>query len=210
MKQKQGLFKASPARAPLVLTLICLIVTGLLVCTYQFTKPLIDAAKQEAADAARREVMPTASEFASLPLPPADNGGPGQVREIYQGLAEGQTVGWVFTCSAKGYGSQVIVMCGIDTTGQLTKVKITEHGETPGLGSKVATSSYTDQYSGLTLEAAEELDGVSGATLTSTALKNALAAAKAAYEAIATSSTDTTSETVLETVSETVSETEGI
>ena len=50
-------------KPPVVLTLICLIVTAALVFTYQFTEPRIEAAKAAAADASRRQVLPEATEF---------------------------------------------------------------------------------------------------------------------------------------------------
>lgn len=162
----------------LVLTLICFIVTAALVVTYQFTAPQIATAKAAAADASRREVLPQAEEFAPLELPA---GLDPQVLEISRGISAGQTVGWVISCGSKGYGGTVMVMCGLDGQGALTKVKITEHTETPGLGSKVADSAYTDLYSGADISSYTQIDGVSGATITSKALKAAIAAAYSAY-----------------------------
>ncbi|MDO4732480.1 MAG: FMN-binding protein [Bacillota bacterium] len=172
-------------KPPVVLTLICLIVCAALVLTYQFTLPMIEASKAAAADASRREVLAEASEFVELPLEEAITAGIGQVTAISEGKANGQTVGWVFTSNAKGYGGAVVVMCGIDTEGMLTKVKVTEHSETPGLGSKVADPSYTDQFSAADRDGAAQIDAISGVTYTSTAVKASIEAAYAAYEKMA-------------------------
>lgn len=172
-------------KPPVVLTLICLIVTAALVFTYQFTEPRIEAAKAAAADASRRQVLPEATEFIPVALTPelsAITGG--VVSEISRGEADGQTVGWVFTCAAKGYGGNVVLMCGIDQDGLLTKIIIMEHSETPGLGTKVTDESYTSRFIGTTAETYDQVDGISGATYTSVALKTSIAAAFDIYEQV--------------------------
>lgn len=170
-------------KPPIVLTVICLIVTTALVCTYQFTEPRIEAAKAAAADASRRQVLPAATEFIPIEVTPELSESSGNVvSEINRGEANGETIGWVFTCSAKGYNGDVTVMCGIDQAGALTKIIVMEHSETPGLGTKVTDESYTSRFIGTTADTYAQVDGISGATYTSNALKTSIAAAFGIYE----------------------------
>ena len=80
------------------------------------------------------------------------------------------------TAGYKGFGGTVKVMIGIDADGKVTGVKVTEHSETPGLGSKAADADYLKQYQGVT-EAPESsikddknVDAITGATITSNAV----------------------------------------
>ena len=44
--------------------------------------------------------------------------------------------GMAVTAEYKGFGGAVKVMIGIGANGEITGVKVTEHSETPGLGTK--------------------------------------------------------------------------
>jgi electron transport complex protein RnfG len=76
--------------------------------------------------------------------------------------------------AGKGYGGDVSVIVGIDTTtDKLVGISITTHKETPGLGSRVAEPGFTKQFKGRLLEKAKlkkdggDIDAVSGATFSS-------------------------------------------
>ena len=62
-------------------------------------------------------------------------------------------------------------------------VKMLEHQETPGFGAKLAEDSYGAGYVGKTASDYTEVDGVSGATITSKAYKKALGTAFELYSA---------------------------
>ena len=53
----------------------------------------------------------------------------------------------------------------------IREVKIVSHGETPGYGAGMEESSYLDQFKGMSGAESSEIDGVSGATLTSDAIR---------------------------------------
>ena len=76
-------------------------------------------------------------------------------------------------------------MTGITTDGAVAGVKITEQDETPGLGQKALDASFTDQYIKAIPEeefvvtkqgasADNEIDAISGATITSNAVTNSV------------------------------------
>jgi len=82
-----------------------------------------------------------------------------------------------------GYGGDVIVMTAVDlSTLKITGVKVTQHKETPGVGTRAMTPSYLRrQYKGLSAKAeiklkkyGGQIDAVSGATRSSGAIADAV------------------------------------
>lgn len=82
-----------------------------------------------------------------------------------------------------GYGGDVIVMTAVDlSTCKITGVKVTQHKETPGVGTRAMNPSYLKrQYKGLSLKTeirlkkdGGQIDAVSGATHSSQAIADAV------------------------------------
>ncbi len=53
----------------------------------------------------------------------------------------------------------------------IKEVKVVSHGETPGYGAEMEESSYLEQFKGMAGTESSEIDGVSGATVTSEAIR---------------------------------------
>lgn len=158
-----------------VLAAICLVVTALLAYINSVTSPIIAAAEQQAAQEARLEVMPGAKDFEPVEIE-ADG-----VTEMYRA----DNGGYVIMLTTKGYGGDIRLICGI-LDGKLTKIKTLSHSETSGIGSKVVdnASGYSDNYAGKNAAECEDVDTVTGATISSTAYKKAIANAFAAYDQV--------------------------
>ena len=165
----------------IALTIICLVAAAALAGTYQFTKPMIDAINERMAAEARMTVLPTADGFEPVDTELQDG-----VIEVYKAT---NGAGVVVTSGFKGFGGLVTVMTGFDADGVITGVTVTDASdETPGLGSKATLPSYTDQFVGATAIQCNDasgdgtrIDGVSGATYTSTAVFTAVNAAIAQF-----------------------------
>ena len=110
------------------------------------------------------------------------------VGNIYTALtADGSLAGYAIeVTSAEGYGGDIRIMCGISADGVLRGISILEIGETAGLGMRaesvivpqihnlnVAEITYTK--TGKTSE--DEIDAISGATITTKAFVNMINAA---------------------------------
>lgn len=67
----------------------------------------------------------------------------------------------------KGFHGLIGVMVGVSRDGQLIDIGITAHSETPGVGSKVADVSFTNQFKGLPIDKEPTVDAISGATYSS-------------------------------------------
>lgn len=96
--------------------------------------------------------------------------------------------------SASGSQGTVTIMVGFDTSGCISGVSVVSHSETSGIGTKVVGNESAsngigalDQYRGkgagdYPLELGKDVDVISGATVTSKAVKNGVNAALAVYE----------------------------
>ena len=106
-----------------------------------------------------------------------------QIEGAVDAYKETSGKGYVVTASAQGYGGPVNLMVGFDENGTITGVKMLEHQETPGFGAKLAEDSYGAGYVGKTASDYTEVDGISGASITSKAYKKALGTAFELYSA---------------------------
>ena len=164
-----------------LLTVITLCAALLLALTNDVTLGPIAAASAKAADEARIAVLPSAESFEEL-----ENDG--TVDALFRGIAGGETVGYAVTVTVAGYGGPVEVTVGLDINGALTGLNVggSKFAETAGLGAKAKEPGFTGQFVGkktpVTLE--QDVDAISGATITSAAVTKgvnlAAAAAKAA------------------------------
>lgn len=113
----------------------------------------------------------------------------------------GETAAYIFTESSKGYGGDVSVMTAIKPDGTVAGVAILDvSGETPGLGQNAAKESFFSQYIGLKKGVSvlkngakaenNEVDAVTGATITSTAVTRAVNKALDDFEKVKEATAD--------------------
>ena len=100
--------------------------------------------------------------------------------EIYIIYQDGEKAGYAFMASGSGYSGNIDIMVGLDSSFSIKGLSILSQTETPGLGSRITESSFTDQFKGLSatdiaLKAeGGKIDAVSGATISSRAVVNAV------------------------------------
>ena len=157
-----------------VLVTICLVISTALAFTNNMTAPVIQAEKQAAATAARQQVLPGADNFEKMTI----SGLPVTVTDVY--IASNGT-GYVFMLTAKGYGGDMELICGIGSDGKIVKCQTLSHSETSGLGSKTADEPFRNQFVGKD-SSLDGVDTISGATISSKAYIGAIRDAFSAYE----------------------------
>ena len=82
-----------------------------------------------------------------------------------------------YSASADGFGGPVKVTLALDETNTVTAIEIGDDkfAETPGLGAKAQEEPFLNQFVGKTLPITmEDIDAISGATITSTAVVTAI------------------------------------
>ena len=163
-------------------------VTGLLLGgVYTITLEPIKIAKGNEKNEAMTQTLPDATAFESVPVA-ADTD---IVTAINKGTAGGETVGWNYTVEPKGYGGLIEIIVGVSKDGRLQAIKILSHSETPGLGAKAAEEPFIGQFRGKQTEALSitqsdtvaqnEIQAISGATITSGAVVQGVNAALAYF-----------------------------
>lgn len=167
-----------------VLCVICIVITGALAATNAATSKVIAEAKAAAEKAARSELLPEADDFKEVTGVSVEN-----VTAVFEAT---NGTGYVITSTSKGYGGTMTVMVAFTPDSTIKQIKVTEQGETQGIGSKVAnTPSYWERYQGQSaggqLKITKDggtIDGENGATISSRALAKAVSSAIEAYNAI--------------------------
>ena len=89
-------------------------------------------------------------------------------------------IGYIASTAGKGYSCFIQMLVSIDTGLKVKEIKILHHGETPGLGDQVEEKSFLNQFTGKTLnqivlvktETKENIQAISGATISSRAVTN--------------------------------------
>lgn len=157
-----------------VLLCICLVVAILMGAVNIITAPKIEEAKQEAANAALKIVLPDGKNFKKAEL---TDEYPDAITAAY--TADG---GYVFEATVSGNKPGIVVMCGVSSDGKIVGVEIISDNETPSYKSKVfpfvtGSDGKYNGASGSTLS----LYPVSGATKSNRAVYDAVRAALNAY-----------------------------
>ncbi len=174
MKQQHSL------KSLIVILAICLVIAASMAAINAVTAPKIEEANKAAEQEALAAVLP-------------ENGGFEAVEGVE--LPEGMTAfyhdldghGSVAMLSVKGYDSSkpMSVAVGFTDKGEIAAIKvISAQGETTGIGSKVSNEDFLAKFAGKTADTVGEVDTISGATISSSALKNAVIEATSFYRSL--------------------------
>jgi len=168
----------------LVLFLVCAVITGALAYVNSITENIIQRRMEEQQEQFRKEVMDGADRFTEI----KPEGLPERITGVYEAYRNDAIIGYVMDVTTKGYGGAMKLTVGINTEGRVTGVIIGDNNETPGLGSRAKEPGFIDQFKGVT--AAEtlsvvkqnknldnEIQAISGATITSRAVTEGVQAA---------------------------------
>ena len=163
----------------IILFAITLIAGICLGAVHDVTLEPIAQAQEAAATATYQEVYPDAASFARTD----------EMTAAQQALdGSGNVIGYLITStSPEGYGGNVQIAVGITAEGSLTGIGFLSISETPGLGMNAKEPAFKDQFVGKAAQTFEvtktgasadnQIQAISGATITSTAVTNATNAA---------------------------------
>lgn len=163
----------------LALSVVGMISGASLVGVYRYTQPKIEENKRAEIRRAVFEVLPEAKDYNTIIK---------EDRLIYQGLdSSGNLVGYAFIGEGAGYQGIIEIMIGMDSELNQTKgIQILESVETPGLGAKITSESFLEQFKALLVvplielikqkEAEEDnqVQAITGATISSQTVVNIL------------------------------------
>ena len=169
-----------------VLVAICFVTTLLLALTNSVSAPIIIKNAEITATANRKELLPEADDFTKVDLDSyaSSSDGKASVTEIYKANND---AGYVMTCTTKSFGGDLTMMVGLDASGAVTGVKVTDHADTPGVGTKDQDPEYLSQYNTRTSLSSEDVKKesdfsfITGASVSGTAFHKGVYAALAQY-----------------------------
>ncbi|HCJ06841.1 MAG: RnfABCDGE type electron transport complex subunit G [Lachnospiraceae bacterium] len=173
------------------LMLITLIAGLLLGAVYEITKEPIAKENQRAKEEAYKAVFADADSFEEISFD-ADQvqkelDGQGLDASINEAMkvldASGQQLGYVLTVTDhEGYGGDIQFAMGVQSDGTLNGISFLSISETAGLGMKAKEDSFRKQFEGKNVDqivytkngasADNEIDALSGATITTNAVTN--------------------------------------
>ena len=177
-----------------ILTAITLVAGILLGLVYEITKEPIALAKEKAKNEAYQAVMQEADTFEAYGKFEAKKAAkvlkeakiPGcEINEVVIAKAGDEVKGYVITTTTgEGYGGSIQISVGIAKDGTVKGIEMLSISETAGLGMNADTPEFKAQYADKSVEefvvtkagatADNEIDAISGATITSNAVTNAV------------------------------------
>lgn len=179
----------------IALTIITLVAGALLGFAYDITKAPIEQAEYAKKQKAYQTVFAEATAFelneelqaaATSQEIFAEGVTGAYISEILEAKNDaGELLGYVMSFASKeGYGGEIIVSMGVDLTGTITGVQVLTANETAGLGAKCKDEEFVCQFKGIQSSTVthtktgktspNEIDAISGATVTTNAVTKAV------------------------------------
>lgn len=188
----------------LALTLITLVAGVALGGVYEITKDPIAKQEAQAKAEAYEQVFTDAAAFEEVEMDDTliqtirdqldQEGYKAQsIEEVMRAEDQsGETLGYAFTVvTSEGYGGDIQFSMGVQNDGTLNGISILSIGETAGLGMNADTPAFQDQFVGKQVEKLQytkngatqddEINAISGATVTTNAMTNGVNAGLCAF-----------------------------
>ena len=188
----------------LALTLITLVAGVALGGVYEITKDPIAKQEAQAKAEAYEQVFTDAAAFEAVEMDDTltktirdqldQEGYKAQsIEEVMRAEDQsGETLGYAFTVvTSEGYGGDIQFSMGVQNDGTLNGISILSIGETAGLGMNADTPAFKDQFVGKQVEKLQytkngatqddEINAISGATVTPNAMTNGVNAGLCAF-----------------------------
>ncbi len=174
--------KNSTIKIALNLAMACLISGCIIAVTYFFTADAAVAASIKLRDDTMKTMVDGSTGIKEIE-------GKDEWYEVYKG---DELMGYIVPSDTKGYGGTIELLVAVDPEGKVLTYKILTSKETPGLGDNASKKEFTSQFTGKTTEHlivtkdpsdTEEIQAMSGATITSKAVTLGV---KAAVEEVQT------------------------
>jgi electron transport complex protein RnfG len=165
------------ARYGLVLGLICVIASASLALVNSLTRSRILAQAKGEEEGSLKEVVPEAVRFEPVRS--------GENILYYKAYSQDNAfIGTAFKVAKKGYSSVVETMVGMKKDGTIIAIKVLSQNETPGLGARVTEPSFTAQFRNKNIAKIDEVEAITGATISSHAVIDAVTQKSREIEAL--------------------------
>jgi Na+-translocating ferredoxin:NAD+ oxidoreductase subunit G len=166
--------KRDVARITLDLTLIYIVGGIILVIVYGITSPIIYKHGVIEKQNSLKALIPEADRILKM----GDWEIHGKHAEYFAADRSGDHIGYIIQSYGKGYSSFINTLIAVDKDFKVKKIKVLEHGETPGLGDEIMTEQFMGQFKDKTFDhlkvqktdTTSDIQAISGATISSRAV----------------------------------------
>lgn len=179
----------------LTLLVICAIAAGTLAFINSMTAPVIAEASKQASYAMYYEILDDGDEINDIPeeeLTSIQSSYPG-ILSVLNVTRGGEDFAKIFTVNSNGYGGAMENAIILDNEQNILGFRNISNAESPGFGNVISDESYYSRYEGKTVTDNDELvlgsgggvneiEAISGSTVTSNAVLKGLNEAVAAYK----------------------------
>lgn len=152
------------------LSIIVFVAVFLLMLVNNFTKDKILAEREAKITTVLQKIYPDMQDFELKD-------------DIYIISKDTAIIGYAFIATGKGYGGEINTIVGIDNEYKIKEISVVSNTETPGLGTKILETFFTDQFKNLELQDVKlskdggKVDAISGATISSRAVTDSVRSA---------------------------------
>jgi electron transport complex protein RnfG len=190
----------------LVLALYAAVACVGLAFVYAGTAGIIKARQQSDLEAALEELFPTMDDFTDITAAIASPNPLVNFETVYAVWQRGAIIGTAVQATGPSYGGLIKVLTGIGAgaDAKITRVKVLEHSDTPGLGANAASPSYyvdkanritfSGQFSGKAasdpFEVKQDVVAITASTISSRAVTDVVKASATASAAFLKEGTD--------------------
>jgi len=149
------------------ITILVFVSVALLTWTNNVTKDKIEYQKEQQIQSMLAEMFPNMSRY------PFED-------DIYMIYSDGAKIGYAFLAVGRGYGGNIDILVGLKDEVTIKGITIISQSETPGLGARVAQSSFTGKFAGLNIgdvalkRNGGQIDAITGSTISSRAVVDAV------------------------------------
>ena len=149
------------------ITIVALISVALVTATDSITKDKIEEQEGQQIQSMLEEMFPSMSEYTFED-------------DIYTIYSDGTEIGYAFLAVGKGYGGNIDILIGLEDETTIKAITIISQSETPGLGSRIAESSFANTFAGANIDDVAlkkdggQIDAITGATISSGAVVDAV------------------------------------
>lgn len=165
--------QASLLKPIIILVAICALTGLALGAIDNLTSPVIATNEAARVQKTYADLIPSATAFVERPC---------DIPGVTACIEAEENQGYIIVSQAKGYGGEVPVAVAFSPDGTIERIQALPNNETPNLGSRVTEPAFINQFvgRGATPVELQDIDAITGATISS---KAALAAVNEAIDA---------------------------
>jgi len=153
-------------RLSITLAVVAIVSAALLTGVHNVTEPVIREREQQEYLEALERFFPALDDFETEEI----NGD--QFDLVYD--QDGEKLGVMAAVQTQGYEGTITYNLAVDAEAEIIGILVVSHSETPGIGDVITTDNFQEQFIGKSfedpLEAGEDVDTVSGATISTEAM----------------------------------------